>query len=1004
MLLVLSACFVVWQKAEGRTEASATMPALSGEEAVSYLKQQGLYGSLSEAMSTARYAVQWSKNTPWKASPGAFYANNPAQQMTAFFTPNGIHLRAKTARDKQGWKVGMKLSAYGYGENLEPVAAGEVKVQNNRVEIRRQNGLTEWYVNQAEGIEHGFRIATPPAGRKSGKPLRLRLELEGSLQATQLADTKGIELRGAKGEQALRYDKLHVFDAEGRELEASLRAAGKQVWLEVAESEAVYPLTIDPTFSQQQKLSASDGASLDNFGDSVAISGETLVVGATGDDIGANGNQGSAYVFVRAGATWSEQQKLTASDGAAGDVFGGSVAISGETFVIAARSADTGANLSQGSAYVFVRTGSSWTQQQKLLAADGAASDQFGFSVAISGETIVVGASRSRIGPEIEAGSAYVFVRTGTAWSQQQKLIASDAEDFDRFGSSVAISGETIVVGAPEILDAHYSGSAYVFVRIGVSWSQQQKLALSGEDDMFGTDVAISGETIVIGVWLDDIGANQNQGSAHVFVRTGTVWSQQQKLTASDGTGEDYFGKAVAISGETIVVGSYNDRVGSNFAQGSAYVFACGGAQHWTEQAKTTSPNGAIRDGFGSSVAISGETIVISASGDDIGANINQGSVYVFVRTGINWSLQQKLTAADGAAFDSFGFSIAISNETIAVSASGSAYVFVRTGTSWSQQQKLTALDGAAFDNFGYSIAISNETIVVGVIYDDIGASFDQGSAYVFVRTGTNWSQQQKLTAADGIIQDTFGYSVAISGETLVVSTPNSDVGTNISQGSAYVFVRTGTSWSQLQKLTAADGTTGDFFGYEVAISGDTIVVGAGADDIGANEAQGSAYVFVRTGASWSQMQKLTASDGGAFDQFGVSVATSGATTVVSAVNNQKGVFRRFVYVFSRDCIFINYDVCLQDDNNAGTVLRFNSATGEYRFCGGSTTYTGTGVVGRKGGTITLQHNTSDRRLEASIDTSQNRGKASLQSPPAAMRQTIIDGDTRNNTCSCGTN
>ena len=1124
LLLVLMVCFVIWQKAEGRTEASTTMPALRGEEAVGYLKQQGLYGSLSEAMSAARYSVQWSKNTPWKESVGAYYANNPAQQMTAFFTPQGIHLQAKTAQDKQGWKVDMKLSAYGYGEELTTVAAGEVKVEGNRVEITRQNGLTEWYVNQAEGIEHGFKIAAPPGGRKSVEPLRLRLELEGNLQAKPLADANGIELQGAGGEQVLRYDKLHVFDAEGRELEASLRAAGKQVWLEVTESDAVYPLTIDPIFSQQQKLTASDGASLDHFGLSVSISGETIVVGATGDDIGANmnqgsvyvfarsgaawsqqqkltasdgaadnffggsvaisgetlvigasgtdagknGNQGSAYVFVRTGATWSEQQKLTASDGAADDRFGGSVAISGETLVIAAQSDDTGANLNQGSAYVFVRTASSWTQQQKLTAADGAAGDNLGSSVSISGETIVAGAYHSRIGPEISAGSAYVFVRTGVVWSQQQKLIASDADDFDRFGTSVAISGETIVVGAPEIIDFHYTGTAYVFVRTGTVWSQQQKLTGGGEDSMFGTDVAISGETLVIGAWLGDVGANRNQGSAFVFVRTSAVWSQRPRLTASDGTGEDYFGNAVAISGETIVVGSYNDRVGSNFSQGSAYVFACGGAQHWMQQARTTASDGAFQDAYGFSVDISGETLVVGAVNDDFGENQNQGSVYVFVRVGTSWVQQQKLSASDGATGDLFGFTVAISGETLVAGAPGdtvsgndapgSAYVFVRAGTNWSQQQKLTASDGTAADRFGTSVAISGETLVIGARDDLIGGHAAQGSAYVFVRTGNNWAEQQKLTASDGSANDAFGFSVKLSGETLVVGAPFDDVGANADQGSAYVFVRTGTNWSPSQKLTPSDSTSGDRFGHSVALSYQTLVVGAERDNFG-----GSAYVFLRTGATWSQQQKLTASDREPGDQFGHSVAISGETIVVGAVGDDfeqdlinRGsayIFERVgaswsqqqkltssdgtagdlfgksvaidsgtlvvgaygyeiastprlgaTFVFIRDCIAINYDVCLQDDNNSATVLRFNSTTGEYRFCGGGATYTGTGVVSRKGSTITLQHNTNDRKLQASIDTSQNFGKASLQSPPNALRGTIIDGDTRNNTCSCGTN
>ncbi|HND20040.1 MAG TPA: hypothetical protein PLB18_11735, partial [Acidobacteriota bacterium] len=304
---------------------------------------------------------------------------------------------------------------------------------------------------------------------------------------------------------------------------------------------------------------------------------ETAVVGAQGDDIGANTDQGSAYVFVRSGTTWSQQQKLTASDGAASDIFGWSVAITGETAVVGARGDDIGANTDQGSAYVFVRSGTTWSQQQKLTASDGAAFDQFGLSVAISGETVVVGAAGDDIGAAIDQGSAYVFVRSGATWSQQQKLTASDGAGDDEFGQSVAISGETVVVGAflDDIGANIDQGSVYVFVRTGATWSEQQKLTASdgAMSDQFGISVAISGETVVVGAYLDDVSANTNQGSAYVFVRTGTTWSQRQKLTTSDGAVDDRFGISVAISGETAVVGSYFDDIGAATDQGSAYVF-----------------------------------------------------------------------------------------------------------------------------------------------------------------------------------------------------------------------------------------------------------------------------------------------------------------------------------------------------------------------------------------------------------------------------------------------
>jgi hypothetical protein len=390
-------------------------------------------------------------------------------------------------------------------------------------------------------------------------------------------------------------------------------------------------MTIDPTFTQQQKLEASDAMGGDQFGFSVAISGETVVVGTALDDGPVDGDSGSAYVFVRSGGVWTQQQKLEASDAVAGQDFGFSVAISGETVVVGAPERSILPSL-EGSAYVFVRSGGVWTQQQKLEASDGAFDDFFGNSVAITGETVVVGAPGDDGAAGSAQGSAYVFVRSGGVWSQQQKLEASDAMGGDQFGNSVAISGETFVVGAPgDDGITGNEGSAYVFVLSGGVWTQQQKLEASGGvgGERFGHSVAISGETVVVGA--REISAVPSlPGSAYVFVRSGGVWTQQQKLEASDAAVGDEFGYSVAISGETIVVGAWRDDGAAGISQGSAYVFVHSGGV-WTQQQKLEASDAGDSDGFGSSVAIGGETVVVGAWRDDRQLSWeNQGSAYVF--------------------------------------------------------------------------------------------------------------------------------------------------------------------------------------------------------------------------------------------------------------------------------------------------------------------------------------------------------------------------------------
>lgn len=382
-------------------------------------------------------------------------------------------------------------------------------------------------------------------------------------------------------------------------------------------------------FLERAKLTAPDGAAFDQLGASVAVSGDTVLVGANRDDVGANADQGSVYVFVRVGSEWRYQAKLTASDGGAGDFFGHSVALSGDTALVGAPLDDTGAQIDHGSAYVFVRSGGIWTQQAKLTASDAAAADMFGFAVSLSGGTALVGAK----GDNAEQGSAYVYVVSGTTWTQQAKLTATDGAAGDMLGYSVALNGDTALLGAPvDAIGANLQqGSAYVFVRSGTTWSQQAKLtALDGAPgDQLGFAVALSGETAAVGANLDDEGGNPDQGSVYVFVRGGTSWSQQSKLTASDGAAVDVFGSAVALSGEIAVMGAHRDDVGANSDQGSAYVFVRSGTL-WNQQQKLAASDGAGSDLFGYSVSLSAETVLVGAYPDDISTNFDQGSASVF--------------------------------------------------------------------------------------------------------------------------------------------------------------------------------------------------------------------------------------------------------------------------------------------------------------------------------------------------------------------------------------
>jgi hypothetical protein len=612
------------------------------------------------------------------------------------------------------------------------------------------------------------------------------------------------------------------------------------------------------SWSQQAKLTDPHAAADDFFGDSVAVSGSTAVVGAPG----RNSSTGAAYVFERRGTKWTQHAKLTASNAAPGDFFGDTVAISDSTAVVGAPLT----NSSTGAAYVFERAGTAWSQQARLTDPHAAAGDFFGSSVAISGSTAVVGAPRK----DSLTGAAYVFERTGTEWSQQAKLTPTHPAADDFFGSSVAISGSTAVVGAPR--KDSLTGAAYVFERTGTEWSQQAKLAPAhpATDEEVGSSVAISGSTAVVGA----PDKNSRAGDAYAFERSGTAWSQHATPTTS---GAAALGWSVAISSSTAVIGAPH----KNSRAGAAYVFERTGTE-WSRQAKLTASHPAAGEEFGDSVAITGSTALIGAPGKGAGA------AYVFERTGTEWSQDVKLTDPHAGAGEEFGHSVAISGSTALIGApgrgAGAAYVFERTRTEWSRQAKLTASHPTVGEEFGHSVAISGSTAVIGA--PDRGA----GAAFLFERTGTAWTEHAKLTSSDAASGDAFGWSVAVSGSTAAVGA----VGKKTFTGAVYVFERTGTAWTQHAKLTASDAAATDEFGWSVAILGSTALVGAPFEHLKA----GAAYVFARSGDSWSQKAKVTASDAAEDDFFGGSVAISGSTAVVGAP--RKNMLSGAAYVFPK--------------------------------------------------------------------------------------------------------
>jgi hypothetical protein len=368
--------------------------------------------------------------------------------------------------------------------------------------------------------------------------------------------------------------------------------------------------------------------------------------------------------------------------------------------------------------------------------------------------------------------------------------------------------------------------------------------AVASAQDFLGHASAISGDTAVVGAPGDnDLGASS--GSASVFVRDGTGWMLQQTLLPDDGQQGSVFGSSVAIDGNTIVVGATE---AGFFGLGAAYVFVFDGLT-WTQQDKLLPGTPSALSNFGATAAIDGDTVVVGAPHPQ-GIVPAEGEAYVYFRSGTTWSQQQRVLANDGAPGEWYGTSVSVSGDRMAVGASkddpkgtdsGSAYVFKRVGTSWTQEAKVFPEDGSSLDRFGASVSIDADTLSVGAWGDDdLGSG--SGSAYVFARSGETWSPQGKLHAPDASTGDFFGGSMSVSGDTLVVGANIGDGGA-IDSGSAYVFERNGTAWSFVTELVVDATAAGDSYGYSVGLDADRVVVGAKLHDGGANQT-GGAWVF----------------------------------------------------------------------------------------------------------------------------------------------------------------
>lgn len=913
------------------------------------------------------------------SNESSYRLENPIHSLDAELSPDGVRISSPATDD---WTWNLKLDGYGRAASLDHVANPSLAVDGSRVEYHYSNGVTEWYVNGPLGLQQGFTFESKPASSVDG-PLEVQVAISGDITVDVNETGTSALLLSLDSLNSFKYSGLYAYDASGDELGARLQATTSGLSIVVDDTGANYPITIDPFIEKiylagtaddqregfgtsvsisgdtvavgapsywwseaqgvvylfalpgSEQTTAPDAVVLkspravagDNFGSSVAISGDTIVVGASrerDEDLDEWERFGAAYVFEKPPGGWestSDATRLTPPDILSERLFGTAVAVSGDTVVVGTES---------GSAYVFNKPSDGWadtSEAAQLTSPDGSDDSWFGYSVVVNGDTVVVGAYLTDLeGAEVNFGAAYVFTKPSGGWedtSDSARLTAPDGSEGREFGKSLSMTDDTLVIGAPysgdyvdyEIYRAAreaedktpYLGSVYVYNMADPDWTDAptpvKLTAPSGVPwTQFGSSVSVTDDAIAVGELygrreVQSGGYSYRTGAAYIFAKPSEGWNstaEHRELPIPDIMPYDDYGSSVYVSGEVVVAGAPRGGNENGPDAGSAYVFRVP-ADGWTSDTPLSDPvrltafDGPAGDRFGHSVAVDDDLLVVGVPGDH--ARVT-GSAYLFVRRDTEWGHRRiRLDSPDAIPGGRFGTSVAVGHDTVVIGAPGAengndpgaAYVFMRPEDGWESSYtiasiaKLALPDAQSDARYGYSVATNGNTIVVG--------SPGEGAAYVYTRPDLGWSDASspaKLIAPRIAAGSRFGHAVSISGDSIVVGDPQGG-----GPGVAYVYTKPDTGWADTSasaKLTASDAASGDRFGYAVSANEDVVLIGAPGNENG--EATGAAYVFTKLDTEWSNTStaaKLTASDGAAGDWFGHAVSVSDQFIAVGA-------------------------------------------------------------------------------------------------------------------------
>ncbi|MEM7799582.1 MAG: hypothetical protein AAF633_10360 [Chloroflexota bacterium] len=639
------------------------------------------------------------------------------------------------------------------------------------------------------------------------------------------------------------------------------------------------------------------------FGFDVAIDGNFAVVGAYQDNSKGAG-VGAAYIFERSGSTWSYVNALLPTSQIYAGGFGYSVDIEGTRAVIGTQATN--------SIYVFEAVNNIWTEVNVIQPTTAPNIGTVGVSVALSGDTIIAGAYQDFQSSNL--GSAYIFVKAGRGWSEEEVIRPSDGNSSQAFGYAVDISGDRVLIGAPGDDDnGASSGSAYLYTRSNAVWTIEQKLLpdIGAASQFFGANVALNGTTAAVATNTTSLYIFDTSNISQSRLAPNATWNQTQQITVP--AGSTSLGHDIDLEGDRLIVGT-----------NSASVFVYSRGLTTWGLLETITVNGIS---FGSGVAIDDEVAIIGATAGR-GMSASSGTAFAYSETNTgSYTSEGSLTPNDFAAGDRFGYAVDIDGDYAAVGAfaadgrrprSGLVYIFRDSGSGWVPSGYIQASDGVQDDRFGFAVSLDWPYIAIGASSDDNGGN-DAGSVYIYEyeASGNAWNFRTTIVPNDLSQEARFGFSVDLDDGNLIVGAPFDDLQAGNEAGSAYVYSGSGASWSRVDKITAFDAAGGDRFGWGVAISEGTAIVGSLYEDSSAQDA-GSAYLYTLENNSLAFDEKITPSDGAQGDLFGRSVDIQGDTAAVGAMNGSQ------VYIFDRGPSGWSETKILAPSGTAGKLFGFN--------------------------------------------------------------------------------